>query len=161
VQALIAFAAQYLFVGIILLEAFYLVAFHRRRWKTLLAAALVIGGLAFLASLAANRLVQDPRPFVEGGFTPAIRSSADNGFPSDHVLLLATTAAITMIASPIAGLVGILGAVVVGLARVYVGVHHLLDVFGSLVIVAFAGAAYAGIIHLWNLSRNALRRRGK
>ncbi|MGA2975936.1 MAG: phosphatase PAP2 family protein [Spirochaetia bacterium] len=121
----------------------------------------MIGVLAFLISLVANRLIQDPRPFVEDGFTPVISSSRDNGFPSDHVILLATTAAITTVANPIAGFLGFLGAVIVGLARVYVGVHHLLDVIGSLAIVAFASGVYVGVIRLWRLSRSRLGRRGK
>jgi len=161
VQALIAFTSQYLFVTVILLEALYLLVFQNRRWKALLAATLVIGVLAFLISLVANRLIQDPRPFVEDGFTPVISSSRDNGFPSDHVILLATTAAITTVANPIAGFLGFLGAVIVGLARVYVGVHHLLDVIGSLAIVAFASGVYVGVIRLWRLSRSRLGRRGK
>lgn len=152
-QATVAFAAQYLFIVVILLEVFYLAIFHRHKWKTLVAAALMIGGLAFIVSLVANRLIQDPRPFVEQGFKPVISSSTDNGFPSDHVLLLATTAAIMMVVSFGAGLLGLLGAVVVGLARVYVGVHHLLDVVGSLVIVAFASGVYAGIMHILKVLR--------
>jgi len=114
-----------------------------------LVAVLVIGGVAFLLSLLANRFIQDPRPFVAGRFTPLIPSSTDNGFPSDHVLLLSAAAAVTMVVSPAAGLLGAVGAVLVGLARVYAGVHHLADIAGSLVIVGMSGGLYAGVASAW------------
>jgi len=139
---LIAFSARYLFALVVLAEALYLFLFHRRQWKRLLIATIVIGGGSFLASLLLNRIVQDPRPFIVQGFTPLIPSSSDNGFPSDHTLLLSATAAITMIANPWAGAAGLLLAIAVGLARVYAGVHHVLDIVGSLFIVGFISAAY-------------------
>ena len=148
-QPLISFVAAYLFIGIVFLEALYLLAFHRDRFRGLLVATLLLGGVAFLLSLVANRFIQDPRPFIVGGFKPLIHSSTDNGFPSDHTLLLAATAAITMVASRRAGLLGLVGAILVGLARVYVGVHHLADIIGSLVIVAIASLVYLGIVHVW------------
>lgn len=145
----VIFGARYLFIVVVLLEVAFLVLRHRRRWREMIIAAAIIGSVAFLASLVANRFIQDPRPFILGRFTPMIPSATDNGFPSDHVLLLAATAAVTMVASLRAGLLGLLGAVLVGLARVYVGVHHLADVAGSVVIVGIAGAVYAVIVWVW------------
>jgi undecaprenyl-diphosphatase len=143
-QLIVRFTAEYLFIVIILLEGAYLLAFHRARWLELFVAAAFIGGVAYLISLAANHLIQDPRPFMAGGFVPMIPGSADNGFPSDHTLLLGATAAVTLLASRRAGLFGLLGAILVGLARVYAGVHHLADIAGSLAIVGLAFLIYTG-----------------
>lgn len=159
-QGVFVFVARYLFIVIVFLEAAFLLLCHRKRWRMLLVAAAIIGGVALVLSLVANRLVQDPRPFVVGGFKPMIPSSMDNGFPSDHVLLLAATAAVTMVASLGAGLLGLLGAMLVGLARVHVGVHHLADVIGSLVIVGVAGGVYAGLVWAWKRLRRT-RQRGE
>jgi len=148
-QAVISFVAAYLFIAVVLLEGLYLLAFHRDCIRELLVATLMIGGGAFLLSLVANHFIQDPRPFIVGGFKPLIHSSTDNGFPSDHTLLLATTAAIVMVASRPAGFLGLALAVLVGLARVYVGVHHLTDIIGSLVIVGLASLVYLGAVHAW------------
>ncbi|HUX39151.1 MAG TPA: phosphatase PAP2 family protein [Rectinemataceae bacterium] len=141
-NAIIAFVARYLFVLVALGEMVYLYLYHRKQWKRLLVAAIVIGGLSLLAGLGLNKVVQDPRPFVAQGFTPLIPGSSDNGFPSDHTLLLSATAAVTMIANPWAGAVGLLLAIAVGLARVYAGLHHMLDIVGSLFIVGFVAAGY-------------------
>lgn len=154
-QAIIVFAALYLFVVILALEAIYLLVRHRSRWQELLAATIIIGAVAFVISLIANRLIHDPRPFVVGGFKPLIPSSTDNGFPSDHVLLLSTAAAVTMVASYRVSLLGFFCAVLVGLARVYVGVHHFADIAGSIVIVRIAAAVYAGLIRVLKRLRTA------
>lgn len=143
--ALVRFTAQYFFAVVLLLEGAYVLAFHRDRLKELVLAALAIGIVSYLVSLIANRLVPDPRPFVVGGFKPLIHGSTDNGFPSDHTLLLAASAAVTMLASRRAGLLGLLAAVFVGLARVYAGVHHLADIAGSLVIVALVYILYLAL----------------
>jgi membrane-associated phospholipid phosphatase len=144
-ERIIAFSAEYLFIPVLLLEGLYLAVFHLNRWRTFLVAGMVIGGIGFLVSLIANRIIVDPRPFVAGGFRPLIHSSTDNGFPSDHTLLLATTAAVTAIANRRAGVLALLAAIAVGLARVYCGVHHFADIAGSLVIVGFAMAVFAGL----------------
>ena len=144
-ERIIAFAAEYLFIAILAAEACYLAAVHRARWRTLIVGALVIGGVGLLLSLIAGRFIQDPRPFVADGFRPLIHSATDNGFPSDHTLLLGTSAAVTILANREAGIIGLLAAILVGLARVYCGVHHLADIAGSLVIVGMASAAYAGL----------------
>ena len=141
-QALIAFTARYFFMVVLLAEAAYLLAFHRDKWPRLLIAALGIGGISFLIASFLHGLVQDPRPFIEGNFTPLIPSSRDNGFPSDHTLLLAASAAVTMIANPWAGSAGLILAIAVGLARVQAGVHHTADIVGSLFIVGFVTAGY-------------------
>ena len=79
---------------------------------------------------------------MQTGTPPLIHSATDNGFPSDHTLLLATAAVIVALVNRWAGAVGLVFALLIGLARVYVGVHHLLDIFGSFVIVAIAALIY-------------------
>jgi membrane-associated phospholipid phosphatase len=142
-ERIIPFEAEYLFIAILAAEACYLATVHRARWRTLVVGALVIGGMGFLLSLIASRFIQDPRPFVAQGFRPLIHSSTDNGFPSDQTLLLGTSAAVTMLANRQAGILALLAAILVGLALVYCGVHHLADIAGSLVIVGIASAAYS------------------
>jgi len=156
-QALIALVARYFFLVIILAEVLFILVFHRRRLLELLLASIFIGGLSLAFAFLLHGIVQDPRPFVVQGSTPLIPSSADNGFPSDHTLLLSATAAITMIANPWVGAVGLLLAVAVGLARVYAGVHHMLDIVGSLFIVGFVTAGY---LVTWMLASMGRRKKG-
>jgi membrane-associated phospholipid phosphatase len=157
-NAIIAFVAEYLYFGIVVLEGLYLLLFFRNRWKELLGAALFIGLTAFAISLAGNRIIEDPRPFVVSGIQPLIKSSTDNGFPSDHTLLLAATAAVILIVSRGMGILGMLAALAVGMARVYAGVHHVQDVLGSLAITAIAFGLYQGLIWFWNIRKRQIHR---
>lgn len=90
--------------------------------------------LALGLSLIARHFYFDPRPFVVEYFTPLISHVADNGFPSDHILLLATLASIITIFHKRMSIFLWLITLVVGIARVYVGVHHPIDIFGSILI---------------------------
>ena len=155
----IAFVAAYLYLGIVVLEGLYLLLSFRNRWEKLLSAALFIGLTAFVISLAANRTIEDPRPFVVSGVAPLIPSSTDNGFPSDHTLLVAAAAAVILTVSPGMGVLGMLAAFAIGMARVYAGVHHVADVLGSLAIAAAAFGLYEGLIRLWNLRKRRTERR--
>jgi len=106
--------------------------------RVALAAALALG-----IAVVLSRVVPDPRPFIAAHTRPLIAVSADNGFPSDHVLLAAFfTSALWWFERrliPVCALLTLL--VMVG--RLAVGAHHALDVVGSvaIVLVAFAVAA--------------------
>ena len=151
------FLAQDFYLVVLALAVAVVVLRYRHRLLELGGAAVIIGGLAFALAQAGARLIADPRPFLVSGQAPLIPSAQDNGFPSDHTLLVATTAAVVTVANPRAGGLFWAAAALVGLARVYARVHHLLDVAGSLVIVGLALAAYVGIRWVWQ-GRNAAAR---
>ncbi|GAC1490804.1 MAG: hypothetical protein NVS1B13_20670 [Flavisolibacter sp.] len=90
--------------------------------------------VSYLLALLFGQLYFDPRPFVQGHFKPLIVHDAENGFPSDHVLLVSIVAAVlTVFNKPISALLWIL-TIVVAYARVFVGVHHIIDVATSIII---------------------------
>jgi len=113
-----------------------------------------IGGvLAVLLAIIGSKLFHDPRPFVAGHFTPYFPHGNDNGFPSDHTLLAAVFAFLTLKYSKFYGWLLIVLAVLVGLARVIAGVHHLADIAGSIVFAAI------GILIAQVISRQLLKSR--
>jgi undecaprenyl-diphosphatase len=150
---LIVFLAQDFYLLVLGLALLLLLLRYRARWREWLSATIVIGALAFALAQVGARLISDPRPFLVGGGPPLIPSATDNGFPSDHTLLVATAAAVVTVVDPVAGAVFWILAAVVGLARVYARVHHLLDVVGSLLLVALALALYLGLRRLWAARR--------
>jgi undecaprenyl-diphosphatase len=158
VRVLIAFVAEYLYIGILVSEALYVSLIYRNRWKELLSATLFISLIAFAISLIANRIIEDPRPFVVSGVQPLISSSSDNGFPSDHTLLLAATAAVILVVSRGVGILGLIAAFAVGMARVYARVHHIEDVLGSMAIAMIAFGLYEGIIWVWKTRNRKMRK---
>lgn len=128
------FSAKYLIVlsPLLALWIFY-VAPSEIRKQIFLQSVLTLP-LALGLSVLARHFYFDPRPFVVEYFTPLISHVADNGFPSDHVLLLATLASLITIFHRRMGVFLWLITLVVGIARVYVGVHHPIDIFGSILI---------------------------
>lgn len=99
----------------------------------------VIGGIiALLLAKLGGKLFYDTRPFIAGHFTPYFSHGADNGFPSDHTLLTSLLAFVVLKYQRREGYILLGVAVLVGVARVIAGVHHLTDIVGSIV---FSGAA--------------------
>src|SRR5260370_42636289 len=105
----------------------------------LIFAALVLP-VVYILSMLGGALYYDPRPFVVGHFTPLIPHKPNNGFPSDHVLWSAATAAIVFPSNKYLSLILWLLTILVSASRVYVGVHHPIDIVGSIaiaILVAF------------------------
>ena len=130
------FGADYLWYVIIAIAIvyFFVRPWHEKIHLVIFAGLVLL--LVFLVSLLAGVLYYDPRPFVVGHSTPLIPHKPNNGFPSDHVLWSAAIAAIIFPGSRYLSLVLWLLTAAVGIARVYVGLHHATDVIGSMVIAA-------------------------
>ncbi|MBI5221673.1 MAG: phosphatase PAP2 family protein [Candidatus Magasanikbacteria bacterium] len=128
------FAAQYLvFIIIVIGIAFFL---HRpsQEKKDILVFSFVTLPIVFIISRLCAALYFNPRPFVNNQFLALIPHKANNGFPSDHTLLSSAAAMIIWHFNKKIGWFLMFLALIVGLARVYVGVHHYLDIFTSLFI---------------------------
>ncbi len=144
-DSLISFIAEYFYLVVAGLAAVFALLYYRKQLPGLVIAGVFILGVAYLLSKVATQIISDPRPFIESKVPALIGSATDNGFPSDHTLFLAAIAATIGLVNWKAGL-GFLGlTLLVGLARVYARVHHLLDVAGSLVIVGIALLLYLGL----------------
>lgn len=131
------FSAQYLiFIIIAIGIAFFL---HRpnQEKKELLVFAFITLPIIFIISRICAALYFNPRPFVNNQFLALIPHEANNGFPSDHTLLSSAVAAIIWHFNKKIGSLLMVLALIVGLARVYVGVHHYVDIFTSILISFF------------------------
>ncbi len=130
--------ARYFFILPILVLGVYFFLQPRKEWMRLALFAIPAGVLTYLLGLLGNHLYFDPRPFVVGHFQPLIAHAPDNGFPSDHTLLASAFAAVGMFWSVWLGIVLWALAILIAVARVYVGVHHSIDVIGSMVFALLA-----------------------
>ncbi len=104
--------------------------------------------LAFLTGRLLTLFIESPRPFVVENVTPLINHVADNGFPSEHTLLVATIALLIYMEHKTIGVLLVVIAILVGLARVFAKVHHSIDISGSIVI-AIISVALARIGVQW------------
>ena len=145
------FAAEYLYlVSVAILGAYFLLQ-GRDSWKRMVFFAVPAGVFALALGMLANRVYFDPRPFVALHSTPLVPHAPDNGFPSDHALLVSTVAMIGTLWNRRLGLALWVLAILVAIGRVYVGVHHVLDVAGSIIISSVAVLlTYTAYKYLWH-----------
>ncbi len=83
----------------------------------------------------------DARPFVSDHSTRLLISHApDNGFPSDHGLVAFAVAGAILPWHRLLGVLALGTALLIGIARIYVGVHWPSDIAGAAAIGLFAAA---------------------
>lgn len=138
INFLIIFGAKYLFLAIIVICVFYFLKQSRIRQKQMAVLGAVSLPFTYVIAKIAGLFYYDPRPFVESGIAPMIPHAADNGFPSDHTLICAGLAAMLYSFNKKAGILAWIITLMVGFFRVFAGLHHLIDVLGSIIIAIIA-----------------------
>jgi undecaprenyl-diphosphatase len=121
-------------------------------WRRAVLAGIVTALVAFLLGLVLERTLSRPRPFVELGFQPLFTHAADSSFPSDHTLVGVALVGTLLGPARRMGVVLVIWALVVGLARIAAGVHYPSDVLGS----ALLALVLDGLV--WTLLRPVLER---
>lgn len=135
-EPLIVFGASHLYLVSGVVAGAYFVSRDRDTQKKIVIVGLFSGSISLLIATVANRLIQNPRPFVADNFIPLVAHAPDNGFPSDHSLLVGFIASLIFVFDRRVGALLWIVAVAVGTARVLAGVHHPVDVIGSFLIAA-------------------------
>lgn len=105
----------------------------------------------FAIAMALNGLVHTlwhhPRPFMIHLGTNFLHHGPDSSFPSDHMTTASAVAWTFVLGRKRLMAILFVGmALMIGWARVYLGVHFPLDIAGSVVV---AGLAHAGLASLW------------
>lgn len=126
--------AKYVIVLSCVVAAWYFLKAPREEQKRIVLFGAMALPLIYITALLAGHYYGNPRPFVVEQFTPLIPHTADNGFPSNHMLLASAIAAIIFFYARRVGIILWMLALYIGISRVYVGVHHPLDIMGSTVI---------------------------
>jgi undecaprenyl-diphosphatase len=157
------FFTDYAKYGVVLFAALLAVAYlDARRTNDLRAlagsvwaagAALVALGIGQLVGGAIDR----PRPYeAMTGVHLLVDKTADFSFPSDHATVAGAVAMGLLLANRRWGIVAGVAAIVMAVARVYVGAHYPGDVIAGLVLGALV-AAVGGILLVPLFSRMAGR----
>ncbi|MCL4392384.1 phosphatase PAP2 family protein [Patescibacteria group bacterium] len=139
---IIIYTAEYLYLVVLLVAAIFFFKQPRKIQKSMIVCGVIIAPVSYILAKIGSHLYYDTRPFVVGHFTPLIAHAADNGFPSDHMLLVSAVAMIVTFYNKRLGAVLWVLALFVGIARVLSGVHHVTDIVGSIVFVLIAAAIY-------------------
>lgn len=131
------FAAQYLIFIIIILGIAYFLHRPIHEKREIIVFSFITLPIVFIISRICAAMYFNPRPFVENQFLTLIPHKANNGFPSDHTLLSSAVAMVIWHFNKKIGWFLLFLALMVGLARVYVGVHYYIDIFTSIAISFF------------------------
>ncbi|HEY5267575.1 MAG TPA: phosphatase PAP2 family protein [Candidatus Saccharimonadales bacterium] len=145
---LVTIIAEYFIFLSLAIGLFVWVKLKKNDKKQFILLAIVGGIITLLLAKIGSKLYFDPRPFVTGHFIPYFSHSADNGFPSDHTLLASFLAILVLKYNQKAGIGLFVIAIAIGVARVIAGIHHLIDIIGSII---FALLGY--FIGLWVMGR--------
>ncbi len=133
-NTLYIFGAKYFIYLIILAAVICFFFLNREKKKEAIVFSVIALPIIYIVAKIGGTLYYDPRPFIVGHFTPLISHSPDNGFPSDHALLASALAMVAHYFNKKAGIIFWLFAILVGASRVLVGVHHAIDIVGSMII---------------------------
>jgi len=128
------FWAKYLYLVTIGVAISWLLIQTKPKQKEILIIFCICLPLAYIVAKSVGHLWYNPRPFILGHFKPLILHKANNGFPSDHTLLVSVISTVVFLFSwRISSILWAL-TLFVGISRVYVGVHHSVDIIGSIFI---------------------------
>jgi undecaprenyl-diphosphatase len=117
---------------------------ERAKNQRLAACAFLAVFLALGFASLLGHLYHEARPFTSDLSTKLLVShSADNGFPSDHATVVFAVTGATIYWRRLLGFACLALAVLVAVARVYVGVHWPSDVIAGATIGLFAGLLLA------------------
>lgn len=142
---LIIFGAKYLTGVMILISFGFFLKLPRAKKIEMAIFGIITLPTIYLIARFASLMYFNPRPFVVGNFTPLIEHANNNGFPSDHALLSSAVAMVVYFFNKKFGIFLLLLTFLVGISRVFSGVHHIIDILASIsiaVIVSFAMHKY-------------------
>lgn len=137
-DTIIIFSAKYLYLVVVAVAVMYIALQSRSTQKQILLFAILALPFAYILAKVGSFLYNDPRPFVVEHFTPLIAHSPDNGFPSDHTLLTAAISSVLYPSSRYISVVLWVLTLATGVSRVAAGVHHPIDIAGSMAIAVIA-----------------------
>lgn len=146
---LIKLVAEYAIIIPVLLAIVAFIQIKDKRTRVDFAILIVAGGiLSLLLAKIGGHLINDPRPFVVGHFTPLLPHANDNGFPSDHTLLASFLGFAILPYSKKLGLSALAVAICIGLSRVAAGIHHLEDILGSFIITGGTALVVLAVLEI-------------
>jgi undecaprenyl-diphosphatase len=131
-----------------------LVLAQRRQWRPLgyfVATLIVSFGLLQLAA----HIYVDKRPFMTQHVDQLVGHAGGTSFPSDHTTAAAAIGLGLLLCTPFRklGILALGAAVLIGFARIFVGIHWPVDIVGGL-LTALIGATL-----VWAVQRLVNRRR--
>ncbi|MEK4578754.1 undecaprenyl-diphosphatase [Bacillus sp. FSL R12-0074] len=87
--------------------------------------------IALLINVLIHAVYYHPRPFITHHVNQLVPHAADSSFVSDHSVLVFSIAFVFILRGEKLKYIALIWAVLVGISRMYVGVHYPLDILGA------------------------------
>lgn len=108
-------------------------------------------GLATIFSFLLNQLAAlihfRERPFLQTGTRQLVNPLSEKSFPSDHAAVAFAIAIVIFFYNKSLGLFLLLLSLLIGLGRIYTGVHYPLDVLGGAIVGIFTAVVFYYILN--------------
>lgn len=142
----------YVVFAIVLAAMIYLA--YKRQWREI---SWFAGSVAIsygLLLIAAHMYV-DHRPFVDHHLTVLVNHAAGKSFPSDHTTATAAMGAALIFLTRYKKLGSLIlsAALLIGFARIFVGIHYPVDILGGLIVGVLGGMIAYGLRQFIDRSR--------
>lgn len=130
------FCAEYLiFIMAFAIFAWTIFNKNNRRADTVIILEIILASFfSYLVKIIINFIYFRPRPFSAHDVALLIGKISDGSFPSAHTFLSFVMAFVIFMYNKKLGAALLVLATLVGVSRVYVGVHYPLDVLGGVVL---------------------------
>ncbi|MED0960611.1 undecaprenyl-diphosphatase [Bacillus paramycoides] len=87
--------------------------------------------IALLVNVLIHAVYYHPRPFITHHINQLVPHAADSSFVSDHSVLVFSIAFAFILRGEKLKYIALIWAILVGVSRIYVGVHYPLDILGA------------------------------
>ncbi|MED1282854.1 undecaprenyl-diphosphatase [Bacillus mycoides] len=87
--------------------------------------------IALLVNVLIHAVYYHPRPFITHHVNQLVPHAADSSFVSDHSVLVFSIAFVFILRGEKLKYIVLIWAILVGVSRMYVGVHYPLDILGA------------------------------
>jgi undecaprenyl-diphosphatase len=134
IDALLAFAAEYLIYVVALFFAAYWVLVPRHKKIEIGLTAIVALPLAYGIARLLGLFINHQQPFAEYNYMPLVPHEIDNSFPSDHSAAAGVLASVVSLYNKYVGLFLWVLALGVAAGRVGAGLHYPIDAVVGLVL---------------------------
>lgn len=134
-DSLAIFFAKYLIYYLVAGAVLFLFLIKKKEWVRYL---FLIGASVVLSRLIITGLIRliwhRSRPFIDYQVNQLLEHSASGSFPSGHIAGLFALAAVVYFFNKKIGWIFLGSGILVGLARIFVGIHYPLDILGGIVV---------------------------
>jgi undecaprenyl-diphosphatase len=127
-------SAEYLFlVSLLVGGTYFLLQFDSEQKKMIILSTIALF-ISILSIFVLQFIYYNSRPSVVIDFKPLVNHIFNNGFPSIHATLTALIASVMYVFNKKIGLFLLFVSLLVSLSRVYLGLHHFIDIIAGILL---------------------------